>query len=280
MIPIIFSTGSLYTYSIERCFQFAAEAGCDGLELMVDERWETRQVDYLKGLMTRYGQPIRAVHNPFDRAKLRGWPEAKSGRITCSIELAEALGARTVIHHLPTKRDLMIITTRGKRLLLPWFGSLQRDYRQWILNGYTDLQAKTDVLLCMENMPTRRFLGRNIQAHHWNTPTEMGELPALQHITLDTTHLGTWGIDAVDVYEQFQGKVQHIHFSNFDGREHRRPETGQLNLGGLLQKLDATAYQGAVSLELHPDALDEGQPDEHIIGLLQGSVKFCRQHIT
>ena len=32
----IFSTGSLYTYGIDRCFAFAQRAGFDGVELLVD----------------------------------------------------------------------------------------------------------------------------------------------------------------------------------------------------------------------------------------------------
>ena len=46
-MQLILSTASLRTYRIERCFAFAAESGFDGLELMVDSRYESRQPDYL-----------------------------------------------------------------------------------------------------------------------------------------------------------------------------------------------------------------------------------------
>ena len=36
-MQFIFSTGSLYTYNTDRCFAFAAAAGFDGIELMVDD---------------------------------------------------------------------------------------------------------------------------------------------------------------------------------------------------------------------------------------------------
>ena len=39
----LFSTGSLYRYGTARCFEFAARAGFDGVEVMVDDRWDTRQ---------------------------------------------------------------------------------------------------------------------------------------------------------------------------------------------------------------------------------------------
>ncbi|MCB0012999.1 MAG: sugar phosphate isomerase/epimerase [Anaerolineales bacterium] len=280
MIPVIFSTGSLYTYSIERCFRFAKAAGCDGIELMVDHRAETHEVDYLQGLIQGYGLPILTVHNPFDMAKLAGWPADKPGRIARSVALAEALGAKTVVHHLPSKIDILALRLAGRRLLLPWFNGGQRAYKDWLAAGYGELQSRTDVKLCMENMPTRRFLGRPLDAHHWNRPDQLGQHPHLPYLTLDTTHLATWGIEPVEVYEQFNGKVHHIHLSNFDGREHRRPEEGDLNLTAFLKKLTATNFPGAVSLELHPDALDGGEPDEVIIEHLRGSVAFCREALN
>jgi sugar phosphate isomerase/epimerase len=41
MIPIIFSTGSLYTFDVDTAMALAAEAGFAGIELMVDWRRET-----------------------------------------------------------------------------------------------------------------------------------------------------------------------------------------------------------------------------------------------
>ena len=49
------STGSLYTYGIERVFGLAAEVGFDGLEVLVDVRFDTRQPAYLQRLVQRHG---------------------------------------------------------------------------------------------------------------------------------------------------------------------------------------------------------------------------------
>ncbi len=35
--------------------------------------------------------------------------------------------------------------------------------------------------------------------------------------------------------------------------------------------------RGAVSLELHPDTLDAGREDDHIVGLLAESLRRCRE---
>ncbi len=271
----IFSTGSLWTYSIERCFDFAAQAGFDGIELMVDQRWDTRQPHYLRGLTERYGLPIDAVHSPFSPT-VPGWSDFfdDPGRVRKSVALAEAVGASVVVHHLPERFGYVFVQSGSKHLLLPSPDRRAKArYRRWLIDAYPILQAETEVLLCIENMPAKRLFGRRWNPCHWNTPTEIVRFPCL---TMDTTHFGTWGIDPIDVYPQIKGYVRHVHLSNFDGREHRRPETGHLHLAPLLARMAAEGYAGAVTLELHPDALDAGSEDERIVALLAKSLVHCR----
>jgi sugar phosphate isomerase/epimerase len=272
-MQFIFSTGSLYTYSISRCFEFAAQAGFDGIELMVDYRWDTRQADYLQRLIAQYRQPVLAVHSPF-AFHVPGWPVDEPGRIQESVKLAEAIGAKVVVHHLPPRLGWTWVQIGHRRIPLPWVSRrLTRTYRAWLLHTYHTYQAGTNVLLCIENMPTRRWLGRRWNGHEWNTVAEIVRFSAL---TMDTTHLGTWGLDPIDVYPQLQGKVRHIHLSNFNGREHRLPEDGLLSLDRLLAHLAATGYENAISLELHPDALAAGCPDGRVVELLHTSLNHCR----
>jgi sugar phosphate isomerase/epimerase len=275
MMRYLFSTGSLWTYGIERCFDFGARAGFDGIELMVDQRWDTRQPEYLNSLSERFGQPIVAVHSPFSPTT-PGWPGFfdEPGRIQASVRLAEAVGAGIVVHHLPERYGYLFIQQGERRALIPWPGRKAKlRYRDWLLSDYLALQAETDVRLCIENMPARRRLGRRWNVHFWNTLEEIVRFPSL---TLDTTHLGTWGIDAADIYPSLKGYVRHVHLSNFDGREHRRPEAGHLHLDRLLARMAADGYDGAITLELHPDALDAGKEDAHVVALLTNSLRLCR----
>ncbi len=46
-IPVVFSTGSLYPFGLDRVYGWAVEAGYDGVEIMMDERWDTHQDAYL-----------------------------------------------------------------------------------------------------------------------------------------------------------------------------------------------------------------------------------------
>lgn len=272
-MELLFSTGSIYTYSIARCFDLAARAGFDGIELMVDHRWDTRQPEFIRRLSDHYGLPVTAVHAPF--TGVPGWEPGHPALIRQSVELAQALGARVVIHHLPVRIGYVVVMQGSKRFFLPVPGvNDERDYRRWLDDDYGALQQATDVTLCIENMPARRFLGRRVNAHTWNTPDEITRFPTL---TMDTTHLGTWGLDPLTVYRHWGDKVRHVHLSNFDGQEHRLPQQGELRLAELLRALVADDYAGAVTLELHPDAVDAGRPDAHIVALLRTSLDICRR---
>lgn len=272
-MKFIFSTGSLHTYGLNRCFELAAQAGFDGVELMVDQRWDTRQPAYLKHLTQEYEQPVLAVHSPFVPG-VPGWPDDEPGRIQAAVMLAEELGAAIVIHHLPARLGWMWLHAGSRRFFLPLPGwKPQAPYRRWLLEAYSDLQAATNVTLCIENMPARRWLGRQWNAHDWNGTAELARFPAL---TMDTTHLGTWGLEPVEVYQQWGQRVRHLHLSNFNGHEHRRPEDGHLHLDRLLAAMASDGYQGLISLELTPGALDAGCSDEEMVTSLSASLDCCR----
>ena len=275
----ILSTGSLYNDSVDRVFALAAEAGFDGIELMVDERWDTRQADFLKQVATNHALPIHALHSPFNR-NCRGWGESEFGAIARTAELAAELGAQVVIHHLPMRVSLAFLQTGKRTIRLPNpFDSSNRQYVDWLNESYQVLQASTGVLLCIENMPAVRALGMRANAPFWNPRNRatLDQITRFPNITLDTTHLATWGLDPLEAYNRWGERVKHIHLSNFDGSEHRRPENGSLRLDALLARLAADRYRFSVSLEMQPDALDAGAPDERVVALLRGSLEFCRR---
>ena len=170
---------------------------------------------------------------------------------------------------------------RGRNLLLPNPFDSGRQYAIWLSKGYAALQSSTDVLLCIENLPAVRFLGRRVNPARWNAHNRktLDDIARFPHITLDTTHLGTWGLDPLEAYDRWGQRVKHVHLSNFDGSEHRRPEDGSLRLGALLSRMAADGYSYSISLELQPDALEAGAPDSRIVDLLRGSLYFCRKAV-
>jgi sugar phosphate isomerase/epimerase len=80
-VPVIFSTGSLYPFGLERIYAWISETGYDGVEIMMDERWDTHQEDYLRGLHERHGVPILSLHPPLRRGAWGVGPEETLVRV-------------------------------------------------------------------------------------------------------------------------------------------------------------------------------------------------------
>jgi len=276
------STGSLYTYGLDRVFGLAKEAGFDGIEVLVDGRWDTRQADYLKHLMGRHGLPIVSLHSPFHLVQVPGWERDPIWRLKKTVKLAEALGAQVVVAHPPVgwlRISLRVTGASNKRdcwvgLPLSWF--VGRPYARWLCDELESFQRGTEVTVAVENMPRRRIgpLGFNLYQM-----TRLESLECFRHLTLDTTHLATHGIDILQTYERLAGRVSHVHLSNYNGREHRLLRDGHLPLADFLHRLNQDGYGGIVAVELQPDVLGAGD-DNRVLANLWAAVDFCRGHLA
>lgn len=274
---IALSTGSLHCYGIDRVFSLAAEAGFDGVEVMVDNRWDSRQADYLNQLQVRHGLPIVSVHSPF-APEVDGWEDHEIHRVLRSVSLAESVGAGTVVVHLPRRWSRWGARLPGLVVDL-LFGPCRRrdeEYLEWLLDEMPAFQASTEIVLAVENMPVRRVLGRVVNPYRFNS---VEGLEQFEHLTLDTTHLGTWRADVLEVYRRVADRVAHVHLSNYNGHEHRLLTDGHLPLGELLRNLRANGYGGVVTVELTPESLGAEVEDRVRINL-QNCVAFCREHIS
>nr|HID14842.1 sugar phosphate isomerase/epimerase [Anaerolineae bacterium] len=273
---IALSTGSLYNYGIARVFELAAEAGYDGIEVLVDHRWDSRQPAYLRRLSADYGLPIVAVHSPFV-VEVSDWPADQLGRLQHTVALAQEIGASTVVTHLPFRLHAIVghwHAYQPRRFVLPVPLPRREPYYHFLCNGLEDLETAAGVTIAVENMPLHRFLGLGINGYWFNSLAELDRFP---HLTLDTTHLGTWGLDPLAVYRRLRERVAHVHLSNHDGREHRSPPDGRLPLGELLRRLARDGYQGAITVESGPDALDAGDEAQCLAALCR-ALEFCRSH--
>jgi sugar phosphate isomerase/epimerase len=275
---IALSTGSLYVYGMARVFELAAQVGFDGIEVLCDHRPDTRDPAYLRRLSSEYGLPIVALHNPFSHS-LSAWPNDQLGRLERTLALAQELGVPTVVAHLPYRLAGVVVRWNGALtgrfgFPLPW---VQRKpwYRALAEGRLAELEAASGVRIAVENMPQRRVLGVSLPFYWFNRPERMTRFP---RVTLDTTHVGTWGWDLLEVYEALRDRIAHVHLSNYDGREHRAPEDGRLPLGALLRRLSEDGYPGAISVESSPVAL-EAEDADACRTALERALAFCREHM-
>ena len=97
-IPVIFSSGSLYPFGLDRSYGWAAEVGYDRVEIMMDERWDTHQHAYLSHLADRHDIPVLALHTPLYGG---AWRLEPGETLVRSAGLAEKIGAPVVVVHPP-----------------------------------------------------------------------------------------------------------------------------------------------------------------------------------
>ena len=259
-MPILaLSTGSLHNYGLNRTWAFAAEAGFDAVEVMIDGKWDTRQAEYLRQLMDEQRLPIAAFHTPF--RPIAGFGDDYPACVRRTLELAREVGARTVVAHPELANGT--------------------DHSEWLLAQQEELRVNGGPVLAVENMPYVPLMLRTRQhtyvasaKYRSCSVEEVARFPA---ITFDTTHFATAEVDLLDAYGALRERVRHIHLSDFAaGKEHRLPGKGELHLDLFLMALTESGYDGVITVELAPDALDAGD-DAAIRAHLQAVVAFCRE---
>jgi sugar phosphate isomerase/epimerase len=276
-IPITLSSGSLYNYGLARVFALAREAGFDGLEVLVDLRWDTRQIGYLQELSATYRLPILSLHAPFQAhsSLIAGWDNDPVEQLKATVRLAEALAVRLVVAHPPQRWHSWRGAGRlGLSLPVPLLGL--DGYGRWLVEELTAFQETTPVTVAVENMPLYHLGPLSLKLYHL---MEAEDLAQFAHLTFDTTHWGTWHVDVLEMYRRFSGQIAHVHLSNYDGQEHRLPGRGVLPLGELLRELAGDGYSGVVVVEVQPDALAAGEDDAAIVERLGGARRFCEEHL-
>lgn len=277
---IALSTGSLHTYGLSRIFRLAAEVGFDGIEVMIDRPNDNRNATYLRHLSEEHSLPIVALHSPFVY-RIPGWPADQLGRLEQTVALAQALGVPIVVTHLPYRVYGILYQWHGPRPrwgLLPVFWPRRGPYYHLLRHEerLAQMEADSGVQIAVENMPARRLLGIPLSLYWFNRASELARFP---HLTLDTTHIGTWGADLLETYGRLADRVAHVHLSNYDGREHRPPPDGWLALDVLLRRLAVDGFRGTVSVECNPEAFEAEDP-RACRAALERALAFCRQHYS
>ena len=237
-------------------YAWAAEAGFDGVEIMMDERWDTHQEDYLRSLAERHGIPILALHTPLYCGAWGLGPEVTLVRVA---RLASKMEVPVVIAHPPPPG----------RPLERWREGPLREARE------------QGAVVAVENMPRNSTGGLfSVRRKSCYLPEH---LSGVGDVTFDTSHAGASKVDLLRAHSVLATQLRHVHLSDSNleaGRdEHRLPGKGRLPLKPFLAALATSGYPGAVSLELKPWPL--GTPDpETILGRMRASLEFTREGLA
>jgi sugar phosphate isomerase/epimerase len=244
-MDIILSTGCLYKYSLPEIFQIAKAAGFDGIELLISRNNCNIGTDRIRELSGKYDIPILSLHSPF--VICDGWGGFWD-RIRKSLSIAIELSIPLVNFHPPS----------GLVFRYHLDGELSERIRT-----YKDLVKDSGIVLTIENLPTirtfRRFFTNRLFPRMINNIYQIAEFTVNNDIffTFDTTHIGTTGIDLLKAYAVFRGTIANIHLSDYDGRwQHLLPGTGYLPLEKLLAQVKRDGYNGIITLETCPAAME------------------------
>jgi sugar phosphate isomerase/epimerase len=227
---VALSTASCYPETCTTAFEMAADLGYDGVEVMVWTDPVSQSPEALRRLSDHYGVPILAVHSPCLLLTQRVWGAEPWAKLNRAREVAEEVGARTVVVHPPFR----------------W----QREYARTFAEGLQRLRGETDVVFAVENMFPWRARSREIAAYlpHWD-PLEM-DYPA---VTLDLSHTATSGSDAMAMASALGDRLRHVHLADGSGSsrdEHLVPGRGTQPCIELLEHLARESFEGTVVLEV------------------------------
>lgn len=201
-------------------------AGFDGLELVENGPvGKPANPNCCKQYMAQYQLPVLALHGPI-WFYIPGWPGDQVGRLKCTVELAETIGAQVVVHHLPTRVAYFWVMAgaRSVPVLIPGF-NFEAGYKRWLETEYAAFQGKPQSNCASKTCLLIAVSGNVGTIAIWNRPEQIVRFPA---ITMDTTHLGTWGLDPATIYDLWRERSAYS-FEQFCGKkEHLRPQTGEL----------------------------------------------------
>ncbi|MFE3458504.1 sugar phosphate isomerase/epimerase family protein [Nocardiopsis aegyptia] len=229
--PVVLSSASVYPEKTPAAFEIAAKLGYDGVEVLVSSDPASQDIDLLRRLSDYHGVPVTAVHSPCLVLTQRVWGREPWGKLVRSKEMAEALGAKTIVVH-PAFR---------------W----QREYAREFEAGVARMQEETDVAFAVENMYPVRVRDREVvpYAPSWN-PLDR-DYP---DVTLDLSHTAMSGSDAMDMAKRLGDRLSHVHVADgFGGQnldEHLIPGRGRQPVAELLEHLATTGYEGQLVLEV------------------------------
>ncbi|MEV6602518.1 sugar phosphate isomerase/epimerase [Actinoplanes sp. NPDC051346] len=257
-VPVILSSSSVFPEPTAATFEMAATVGYDGVEVMVWTDAVSQDAGALQGLAKHYGVPVLSVHAPCLLVTQRVWSPDPWERLNRAAQLAETLGAPTVVVHPP----------------FTW----QRDYARNFAQGLAKVQARhPDTTFAIENMYPVRMAGRTFVPYvpGWD-PTESG----YDAYTLDLSHCAASRTDSLEMADRMGSGLKHVHLGDGTGEgrdEHLVPGRGNQPCAELLRSLSSRGFTGSVALEVSTRKVTSR---EARVQDLRESLEFARRHLA
>lgn len=229
-IKVTFSTASVFPRRTAYAFEVAADAGYDGMEVMVWSDSVTQNAAKLKELSTRYDIPITSIHAPSLVISQSVWGVRPARKLEKAVELAHNVGAPTVVTHPPF-------------FWQPRYAAVFQDHVK-------SLMAESGITIAVENMYPWRIKERERLAYlpHWDLLTQ-----DYAATTVDLSHASTSRQDSLHIVKSLGDTVRHIHLADGTGSnhdEHLPPGVGTQPVREVIEYLASKDWAGDLCVEI------------------------------
>jgi len=215
---LVLSTSCLYRNGLNRIFELAAQAGFDGIEIVMNEVFDTHDAEYINLLSSSFKVPVISVQYRH--------PE-KDAHIRESIALAESVGAQLVVAGLPA-----------------WANTA---FTKWYKENMPDIQERSRIPITVENQAH----GDNLLLPKY-AMSNINELKRFKHVCLNTSSLVSNKEDLMRVYSNIKPRLSAVHLSNYSGaHENFVLEKGLLPLESFLTALRTDNMQIPIIVNVH-----------------------------
>ena len=223
---LLASTGPLLMSPLGFAFDAIADAGYDGVELLIAHNPESRDPDAVLGHAREAGLDVPVVHGPYMVLLRTVLGSAYVEKTRRSLELTAAMGATTMVAHAPFR----------------W----ERGARGWAAEEADAEADAAGVTFGMENLFP-------VAGRAFSSVVTPEQLTAFRSVVFDTSHFAVAGIDLCAAWDVLADRVVHLHVSdNFGtGRDSHAPlGAGMLPLAAFLGRVGASGWAGTITLEL------------------------------
>lgn len=262
MIRLGMSTSCVFPLGTDAAFGMSADAGFDGVEVMVTVDSATQNGRTLARLAERHGQPVLAVHAPVLPFTRFVFGSDLRTKLVRSAELATELGATTVVVHPPFR----------------W----ESRYARRFVEHVETISAEHGVEIAVENMFPWRVKGLELRSYLPSSdPTDM----AVSAMTLDFSHAALAGRNSLEFVHAMGPRLRHVHLTDgtvslneakrFD--EHLVPGRGTQPVAEVLEHLAGSGWSGSLVAEV---ATRKARAPETRIDMLRETVRFARAHLA
>jgi len=254
------SSSSVYPESTAVAFELAAQLGYDGIEVMVGTDAMSQDQATLAALVDHYQIPILSIHAPCLLITQRVWGTDPWGKLDKARDVAESLGASTVVVHPPFR----------------W----QREYARSFEEGVARMEEVTDVRFAVENMYPWRAGPSALGAYSpdWDIRNQ-----DYRHTTVDLSHTAVSRTDPLEMVADLGDRVAHIHLA--DGTdsardEHLVPGRGNQPVSEVLTALAAAANAGQLGGSIIAEVSTRGVASrEERVRDLRETLNYARTHL-